>query len=49
MVQEFFDFIRLCWSWIPTEFIIMVSILICIYCSDAVLGILDRGWRIIGR
>lgn len=49
MVDEFFNFIKLCWAWIPGKFIVMVGLLVAIYCSDAILGILDRGWRIIGR
>lgn len=49
MVSKFFDFIKLCWAWIPAPMLAMVGILIAVYCSDAILGILDRGWRLIGR
>lgn len=49
MVDNFFDFIQLTWAWIPSKFLIMASLLIGIYTANAVLGILDRGWRIIGR
>lgn len=49
MVTKIYTFLRMTWAWMPVEFIVALTALICFKFADSVLGLVDRAWRIIGR
>ena len=42
-------FINACWGWIPLGVVAMFSTLIFIRFGKSVLGLIDKGWRLLGR
>lgn len=49
MVLKLVNFMKMTWAWMPTEFIVAISALVCFKFADSFMGIVDRAWRIIGR
>ena len=49
MVHAMYNFISNCWGWIPAEVYGLLGVFILITFGDSVLGLVDRGWRILGR
>lgn len=49
MVEKIYAFVNGCWSWIPVGVSAMFATLIFIRFGRSVLGIIDKGWRLLGR
>ena len=49
MARLLYNFVSSCWAWIPTEVFALFGVFVLITFGDSVLGLIDRGWRILGR
>lgn len=49
MVEDLYNFIINCWSWIPLKVMGMFGVFIFLTFADSVFGLIDRGWRVLGR
>lgn len=44
-----YNFITNCLAWIPAEIYALFGVFVLITFGDSLLGLVDRGWRVIGR
>ena len=49
MAASLIAFMVYCWTWCPLEIIGIFMLLVWIQFGDALLGVFDRGWRVVGR
>lgn len=49
MVQTIYKFIMMCISFLPNMWIACIIGFLGLASADAILGLIDRSWRIIGR
>lgn len=49
MAETLIKFIQGSWAWMPFGFVTAIMAIIAFKFGDALLGLLDRAWRIFGR
>lgn len=48
-VDKLFNYIQLCLSWLPPSFYAIFGALVAVKFGDALLGVITRAWKVLGR
>lgn len=48
-VDLLFNYVKLCLSWLPPSFYAIFTALVAVKFGDALLGVITRAWKALGR